>query len=146
MIGEASKIYTDSISESKTKSWFSRFTGDRSTKAEGLTKALDASTVLPLKDLINEMRNIKSDAEIANMRKAGQASGRAFTDAMRQHWTKETNLAAYLDYRFRTNDCDGPAYLPVVAGGKVSASLCLLIDTNGARMQASFITLKTIIS
>ncbi len=69
------------------------------------------------------MRNIKSDAEIANMRKAGQASGRAFTDAMRQAWTKEADLAAYLDYRFRTNGCDGSAYVPVVAGGQVVLSL-----------------------
>lgn len=53
------------------------------------------------------------------MRKAGQASGRAFTDAMRQTWTKEKELAAFVDYKFRMNGCDGPAYIPVVAGGQV---------------------------
>ena len=76
----------------------------------------------PLKDLAYELRNIKSDAEIANMRKAGQASGRAYTDAMKRAWTKEADLAGYLDYKFRTNDCDGSAYVPVVAGGQVSIS------------------------
>ena len=53
------------------------------------------------------------------MRKAGQASGRAFTDAMRQGWAKEKNLAAYLDFQFRLRGCDGSAYIPVVAGGQV---------------------------
>lgn len=122
LVGDASKIYTDYASDSKAKSFFSRFLHDRPPKAEGLAKVLDSSDVLPLKDLINDVRNIKSDAEIANMRKAGQASGRAFTDAMRQGWTKEKDLAAHLEYRFRTNDCDGSAYVPVVAGGQVNVS------------------------
>ena len=69
---------------------------------------------------MNEVRNLKSDAEVANMRKAGQASGRAYTDAMRQAWTKEKDLAAYLDYQFRARGCDCSAYVPVVAGGQVS--------------------------
>ena len=72
---------------------------------------------------MNQIRNLKSDAEIANMRKAGQASGRAFTEAMRRIWTKEKDLAAYIDYRFRTNECDGSAYIPVVAGGEVGIRL-----------------------
>ena len=99
--------------ESNTKSFFSRFFNDRSSNAVGLTKVMESSNITPLKDIINDIRNIKSDAEIANMRKAGQASGRAFTDAMRQVWTKEKDLAAYLDYKFRTNSCDGSAYVPV---------------------------------
>ena len=53
------------------------------------------------------------------MRKAGQASGRAYTDAMRQAWTKEKDLAAFLDYQFRLRGCDCSAYIPVVAGGQV---------------------------
>jgi intermediate cleaving peptidase 55 len=65
------------------------------------------------------MRNLKSDAEIANMRKVGQASGRAYTDAMRQAWTTEKDLAAFMDYKFKLNGCDGRAYIPVVAGGQV---------------------------
>ena len=80
---------------------------------------LDSSNIVPLKNVINELRNLKSDAEIANMRKAGQASGRAYTDAMRQAWTKEKDLAAYLDYQFRARGCDCSAYVPVVAGGQV---------------------------
>jgi intermediate cleaving peptidase 55 len=66
---------------------------------------------------LNELRVIKSEAEINNMRKAGQHSGRAFTDAMRQNFTSEKELDAFLDYWFKQDGCDGPAYVPVVAGG-----------------------------
>lgn len=68
---------------------------------------------------MNALRVLKSDAEIANMRKAGQASGRAITEAMRHAWKKEKDLAAFLDYKFRRNGCDTSAYVPVVAGGQV---------------------------
>lgn len=77
---------------------------------------------------MNGIRNVKSDAEIANMRKAGQASGRAFTDAMRQAWAKEKDLAAYMDYKFRSNSCDGSAYIPVVAGGQVRSALVRIVN------------------
>lgn len=56
------------------------------------------------------------------MRKAGQISGRVFTEAMKQAWTKEKDLEAFLDYRFKARGCDGSAYIPVVAGGKVLSS------------------------
>jgi intermediate cleaving peptidase 55 len=69
--------------------------------------------------MINEVRAFKSDAEIANMRKAGQASGRAFTELMRQTWTREKDLCNALEYGFKARGCDGSAYVPVVAGGKV---------------------------
>ena len=115
----ASKIYTDLFSELKNKSFISRFVYDQSPKAEGLAKVLKSGNTQPLKNLINEVRNLKTDAEIANMRKAGQASGRAYTDAMRQTWTEEKDLAGYLDYQFRKRGCDCSAYIPVVAGGQV---------------------------
>ncbi len=71
----------------------------------------------PLAPLVHELRAIKSRAEIANMRRAGQVSGRAITNAMRRPWASEKELAAYLDHAFATTGCDGPAYVPVVAGG-----------------------------
>lgn len=118
VVEDASKIYTDLISEPKNRSFFSRFLYDQSPKAEGLAKILKSSNTLPLKDFIEDIRNLKSDTEIANMRKAGQASGRAYTDAMRQSWMKEKDLAAYLDYQFKTRGCECSAYIPVVAGGR----------------------------
>lgn len=66
---------------------------------------------------------MKSDAEIANMRKAGQASGRAFTEAMRQAWTTEKDLNAFLEYTFKRNGCDASAYVPVVAGGRNASQI-----------------------
>ena len=100
-------------------------------------KVLKSSNTLPLNDVINEVRNLKSDAEIVNMRKAGQASGRAYTDAMRQAWTKEKNLAAYLDYQFRMRGCDCSAYVPVVAGGQVRFTLssCMAVPLTGPERQ-----------
>ncbi|KAK7223472.1 hypothetical protein V2G26_011475 [Clonostachys chloroleuca] len=75
-------------------------------------------TKTPLYPVMNKLRVIKSPAEVANMRKAGQISGRAITDAMRRAWTKEKDLHAFLDYQFTINGCDGPAYIPVIAGGE----------------------------
>lgn len=118
IISTASKIYTNFSTEPKPKSFFSRFLNDNSPKAEGLTKIFESRSILPLRDIIHGVRNLKSDAEIANMRKVGQASGRAYTDAMRQSWTTEKDLAAFMDYKFKMNGCDGPAYIPVVAGGQ----------------------------
>ena len=121
-MAESSKIYTEIFSEPENKSLFSRYR-NHSLKAESLARVLKPGSILPLKNLINEIRNLKSDAEIANMRKAGQASGRAYTDAMRQVWTKEKDLARYLDYQFRAGGCDCSAYVPVVAGGQVRLTL-----------------------
>lgn len=72
----------------------------------------------PLSPVMNKLRVVKSPAEVANMRKAGQMSGRAITEAMRRPWTREKDLHAFLDYQFIANGCEGPAYIPVVAGGE----------------------------
>lgn len=52
------------------------------------------------------------------MRLAGKASGRAITSAMRRHWKFEKDLQNYLDYAFTQSGLSGPAYVPVVAGGR----------------------------
>lgn len=108
---------------SKSPSVFSRLFGSSYPKAEGLAKIFKDSKVKPLKPFINDLRVFKSDAEISNMRKAGQASGRSFTEAMRNAWTKEKDLAAFLEYKFKRYGCDGSAYVPVVAGGQVCRSM-----------------------
>ena len=138
IISGASKVYTDLSAANKEQSFFSRFMRGRSTKAEGLAKLMDSSSKAPLKDTVYELRNVKSDAEIKNMRAAGQASGRAFTEAMRHPWHDEKNLAAFLDYRFKVNGCDGSAYLPVVAGGR-NASIIHYVANNGLLNPNDFI-------
>ncbi|KAI4861576.1 aminopeptidase-like protein [Hypoxylon rubiginosum] len=93
------------------------------------TAAPNAST-LPLQSHINVLRAIKSPAEIANMRLAGQESGRALTEAMRQPWKYEKELAAFLEYQYQISSLDGPAYIPVVAGGS-RARLIHYVLNNG---------------
>lgn len=87
----------------------------------------------PLYSVMNKLRAVKSPAEVANMRKAGQISGRAITDAMRRQWTKEKDLHAFLDYQFTINGCEGPAYIPVVAGGE--RANCIHYTVNNATLK-----------
>ena len=119
VVASASEVYTDIPVNVTTTSTFARFFSNASSKAEGFAKILASSKVQPLKPVINDVRVLKSDAEISNMRKAGQASGRAYTEAMRRSWTREKDLAAFLDYQFKVQGCDTSAYVPVIAGGKV---------------------------
>ncbi|KAI5296253.1 hypothetical protein KEM52_004879 [Ascosphaera acerosa] len=70
-----------------------------------------------LRQLLNDLRAIKSPAEIAAMRTAGRNSGRAITEAMRTRFATEKQLQSFLEYRFKMNGCDDWAFVPVVAGG-----------------------------
>ena len=80
----------------------------------------DSGTKLqPLAPLLGRLRVVKSDAEVANMRRAGRMSGRAITAAMRRSWGTERGLHAFLDYNFKVNGCEEEAYEPVVASDKV---------------------------
>jgi len=84
----------------------------------------------PLFPVMNKLRAIKSNAEVTNMRRAGQISGRVITNAMRKAWTKEKDLHAFLDYEFTINGCDGPAYIPVVAGGERGSCIHYTVNNN----------------
>ncbi|KAG6010910.1 hypothetical protein E4U21_002580 [Claviceps maximensis] len=84
----------------------------------------------PLFPVMNKLRVVKSAAEVANMRQAGKISGRAITDAMRRAWKKEKDLHAFLDYQFAVNGCDGPAYIPVVAGGDRANCIHYTVNNN----------------
>ncbi|MCJ1291285.1 hypothetical protein MMC34_002828 [Xylographa carneopallida] len=123
IVSSASSVYTDIPLKASPTTVFSRFFSSPTSKSEGFAQILKSSEVQPLKPLINEIRAFKSDAELSNMRKAGQASGRAFTDAMRQEWTREKDLGNYLEYEFKRRGCDGSAYVPVVAGGEHALSI-----------------------
>merc|ERR1712093_889035 len=60
---------------------------------------------------------------ILNMRKAGQVSGRAFTETMKTPMSTEKDLWTMLDTGFKIGGLDGSAYVPVVAGGKNGLSI-----------------------
>lgn len=66
---------------------------------------------------MNDLRIVKSAAEIQNMRTAGRASGRAFTEAAKQRFEREKLLEASLIHQFIRQGCDRKAFEPVVAGG-----------------------------
>ncbi|KAL8864382.1 MAG: hypothetical protein Q9198_009901, partial [Flavoplaca austrocitrina] len=124
LIGDSSEVFTDASPSSPSASAFSRlFASKTSHNSQGLATLLDKKSVKSLRSILNEIRNIKSDAEITNMRRAGQASGRAFTEAMRQAWAAEKDLTAFLEYKFKRNGCDTSAYVPVVAGGKNASQI-----------------------
>lgn len=82
-----------------------------------LRSSAPGASLRPLRPQINSLRAFKSPAEIALMRKAGKATGRAFTAAMRRPWATERSLSAFLDHEFVRQGGDGQAYVPVVAGG-----------------------------
>jgi intermediate cleaving peptidase 55 len=119
LIEGASEIYTD-IAKC---SGFGLFFRNQDYPPNDFQKMIKGSKVKPLKPLMNDIRVIKSEAEIANMRMAGKISGRAFTNSMRRHWTQEKDLGAYLDYEFKIGGCETTAYVPVVAGGENALSI-----------------------
>jgi intermediate cleaving peptidase 55 len=85
--------------------------------ARGTIDVAQRQAVRALAPIVNLLRAIKSPAEVANMRRAGQLSGRVMTDAMRRAWTHERGLHAFLDSGFVAAGLEGPAYIPVVASG-----------------------------
>ena len=118
IVGEASRVYTDLTQPDAYQSALHRFLYGRSKKTTDFTEMIGSGKVNRLRPLMNDLRAWKSPAEIEVMRKAGKASGRAHTDAMRRAWTQERQLDAYLRYRFISHGCDSSAFEPVVAGGK----------------------------
>lgn len=113
-------MYTDLVDGDTYASRLATLLSRSSANRGGLAGLLEKKRVKPLKPHMNELRAIKSDSEIANMRRAGQASGRAITKAMGRKFYSEKDLAAFLDYNFKRNGCDSSAYVPVVAGGEVN--------------------------
>ena len=124
IISGASEIYTDILTSGPT-SVFSRFFAQSpktssSNTSHTFTSLLSKASkpTKPLKHLLNDLRSIKSPAEISLLRHVGRMSGRAYTSAMRHRWTSERALANEIEHNFRLNGCDTSAYIPVVAAGR----------------------------
>ncbi|KAF9907331.1 hypothetical protein BX616_000465 [Lobosporangium transversale] len=77
------------------------------------------STTKSLSPLIQELRVIKSEAEIKIMREAGEISGKAFIETMKftNPQRFEHQIYAKFDYECRMRGSQMMAYVPVVAGG-----------------------------
>lgn len=110
ILAGAARIHTDI--EVRTKDGVLTAFGDSVFQAADHKVGIDR-----LQPLANQLRVVKSPAEVANMRHAGRASGRAITAAMRRPWASEHDLQAFLEHGFAAEGCGGPAYVPVVAGG-----------------------------
>lgn len=120
LIAGGKDVYTDIAVEAQPRSQYTRMVFGAPSNRSGIVgELLQKVKVKPLKGFMNNLRVVKSEAEVVNMRKAGQASGRAFTEAMRQQWDTERDLETFLDYKFKANGCEEAAYVPVVAGGEV---------------------------
>ncbi|KAL6238806.1 hypothetical protein BDW75DRAFT_200332 [Aspergillus navahoensis] len=123
VLADATEIYTDIPAFNPGRSSLHRFLYGPTGTSEKLKKLVDHSKVKPLHPILNEMRAFKSEEEVVQLRRVGQASGRAFTEAMRHTFTGEKDLASFLEYNFKLNGCDSNAFVPVVAGGSNALSI-----------------------
>ncbi|CAG8723280.1 316_t:CDS:10, partial [Acaulospora morrowiae] len=86
---------------------------------DNIQKNINRACVKPLSKIIQDLRVIKSDAEINLMKKAGEITGKAFIQTMK--FTKpgllEHDLYAKIDFECRKHGAQFLAYVPVVAGG-----------------------------
>lgn len=72
---------------------------------------------------IERQRMIKSDQEIACIRRSADLNSRAFEQVVKhvRPAMRETELAAELEYRMRRNGAEGPAFETIVAAGTRTA-------------------------
>lgn len=73
--------------------------------------------------LVEERRMVKSEAEIAKMRRSAELAGNVFEQALRhvRAGVRELDLAAEIDHRMRRQGAEGPSFETIVASGERSA-------------------------
>jgi intermediate cleaving peptidase 55 len=118
IVGEATHVYTDICQPDTNQSALHRFLYGASPKKAEFAALIGPRKPVRLRPVMNDLRVVKSAAEIELLRYAGKASGRAHTDAMRHSWTKEKQLDAFLRYQFIVHGCETSAFEPVAAGGR----------------------------
>ncbi|KAJ5090147.1 hypothetical protein N7532_008831 [Penicillium argentinense] len=123
IVSGATEVYSDIPAFDSSRSSLHRYLYGPTVASEKLKKTVDHRKVKPLKPILNEMRAFKSENEVVHMRMLGQASGRSFTDSMRETFDREKALTSFLEYQFKVNGCDGSAFVPVVAGGQNALSI-----------------------
>jgi Xaa-Pro aminopeptidase len=81
------------------------------------------STLVPVNGCVEGLRMLKSDGEIALIRRSVETNSRAFeaTVPRVRPGMKEQDLAAELEYRMRRLGAEKPAFETIVAGGERSA-------------------------
>jgi Xaa-Pro aminopeptidase len=118
-------------------SWDQRVIGWINCVREQIRKGVSApSEIQDVRHLLDEMRLIKDDDELALMRKAANISAEAHKRAMRATCSGkyEYEIEAELLYEFRRQGAQAPAYTSIVAGG---ANACVLhYIQNDAQLRA----------
>lgn len=84
--------------------------------------------VRDLKNIISDLRSIKSLAEIKVMRRTGQISSRAYNQAYARRFRNERTLHSFLEHQFISGGCEKIAYIPVVGAG--ANALCIHYTKN----------------
>ncbi|XHG08589.1 hypothetical protein AWENTII_011683 [Aspergillus wentii] len=123
IVSGATEVYTDIPAFETGRTSLHKYLYGPSSASEKLKKLVDFRKVKPLRSILNEMRAFKSEDEVLQLRRVGQAAGRAFTESMRQTFTKEKDLTSFLEYQFKVKGCDTSAFVPVVAGGSNALSI-----------------------
>jgi Xaa-Pro aminopeptidase len=81
------------------------------------------ASLRPLPGLVEELRMIKSEAELELIRRSVETNSRAFELAVRRvrAGMTERDLAAEIEYRMRRLGAEKPSFETIVAGGRRSA-------------------------
>jgi Xaa-Pro aminopeptidase len=81
------------------------------------------ASLVPVRGWIEEMRMVKSEAELALIRRSVDTNSRAFeqTVARLKGGVRESDLAAELEYHMRKLGAEKPSFETIVAGGVRSA-------------------------
>jgi Xaa-Pro aminopeptidase len=89
-----------------------------------LKKELPAgASVHPVPGLVEDLRAVKSDAEIALIRRSVQVNSEAFARTLKRIRVglRELEIAAELEFQMKTLGCEKPAFDTIVAAGERSA-------------------------
>jgi Xaa-Pro aminopeptidase len=117
--------------------WDARVTGWLNTvRSRARTGVRTPAEVVDLRSLLDEMRLVKDEHEVATMRRAAAISASAHRRAMRfaRPGLHEYEIEAELMHEFLRHGAQGPAYTSIVATG---ANACVLhYVSNRARLQA----------
>ncbi len=70
-------------------------------------------------EIVERVRNVKDDLELATLKKAVEISERAFEEVlpMLKPGAKERDVGAKVDYLFKLYGGDGPGYDSIIASG-----------------------------
>ena len=134
-VSERERLYytfgRDTLFNQRVLGWIQQWQLLRPRSGKGPAAILDPGEV------IHEMRLLKSDEELACMRKAAAIAAEGHHAAMRaaRDGVHEYEIEALLDYTFRRLGASGPAYPSIVAAG-VNATI-LHYTTNDQQMRAA---------